>query len=82
MGRLRMRIQSQRFLALSQIMELTNSQLWDAFLGIGRVTKGSKAKCTQSCCTEGVDTESDKDLSMCKGLQSFYSENVIIGKIC
>lgn len=63
-------------------MELTNSHFWDAFLGIGRVTKESKAKWTQSCYTEGVNTGSDYRSSVCKDLECFYSEKVKIGKIC
>lgn len=63
-------------------MELTNSQFWDAFLGIGRVTKESEAKCAQSCYTGGVNTGSDNRSSVCKGLECFYSEKVIIGNIC
>lgn len=72
MGRLRMRIQNQSFLALSWIIALINSQFWDAFLGIGRVIKECKTNCTQSCQTAGVNTESDNRSLVCKGLEHFW----------
>lgn len=46
------------------------------------VTKESEAKRAQCCYPEGVNTESGRRSSVCKDLQGFYSEKVIIGKNC